>query len=135
MPSVGVFAVVLDEDQRVLCVRRDYGDRSWTLPGGGMEVGESPLAALQREVHEETGYVVRPGTLLGVYSKPWKDDLVLCFGAMIIGRDPWKANGEISAVGFFARNDLPEPFSPHARSRIDEVLAGNTGIVRVLPPE
>ena len=55
MPSVGVIAVVRDERQRILCVRRNYGDLAWTLPGGAMEAGESPLAALEREVHEETG--------------------------------------------------------------------------------
>jgi 8-oxo-dGTP diphosphatase len=135
MPTVGVFAVIVDAHRRVLCIQRNYGDRGWTLPGGGLESGESPLAALEREVYEETGYVVSPGTLVGVYSVPWKDDIVLCFRATVLGRDPWETDGEISAVGFFAREDLPEPFSPRARRRIDDAFEGRSGVVHVFEAE
>lgn len=41
-------------------------NQGWTLPGGGMEVGESPEDTVVREVAEETGYVARPADLLGV---------------------------------------------------------------------
>ncbi|MGH2559329.1 MAG: NUDIX hydrolase [Thermomicrobiales bacterium] len=131
MPTVGVFAVITDETGRIICVHHDYGDRCWTLPGGGMEPHESPIDALEREVREETGYIVQAGRLIGIYSTPWKDDLVLAFAATILDRDPWEPNAEIAEVGFFPLDNLPEPFSSRALHRISEALSDTPGVVHV----
>jgi ADP-ribose pyrophosphatase YjhB (NUDIX family) len=49
-------AVVLDDDDRVLLVRFDFGDRVvWATPGGGIEEGESDEHAIRRELAEEAG--------------------------------------------------------------------------------
>lgn len=51
-----VRAVVLNEDGEVLLVRpHGYRDGEWTLAGGGVEDGESPVEAMRRELAEELG--------------------------------------------------------------------------------
>lgn len=61
-------AVVLDRAKRVLLIRRGRppGFGSWTLPGGRVEPGEDPEAAIVRELREETGLKARIVRPLGV---------------------------------------------------------------------
>ena len=51
--TIGVRALVLDDDGRICLVRHSYRD-GWYLPGGGVKTGESLVDAMQRE-REETG--------------------------------------------------------------------------------
>lgn len=54
-----VRAVVLDEEERILLCRFDLPERVvWAPPGGGIEAGETPHAALRRELHEEIGLAI-----------------------------------------------------------------------------
>jgi ADP-ribose pyrophosphatase YjhB (NUDIX family) len=58
---------VLIEDGRILLLNQDTDTgRSWSLPGGKMEEGETIRDALVREMREETGLDVEPGRLLYV---------------------------------------------------------------------
>jgi ADP-ribose pyrophosphatase YjhB (NUDIX family) len=63
--------VLRDDQGRVLLVRSPDEPPvgvTWWLPGGGVEHGEHPVAALGREVLEETGYTCRVGALRDVLS-------------------------------------------------------------------
>lgn len=131
MASIGVFAIIFDDDQRLLCVRVNYGQRRWTTPGGRVEVGESPVSALIREVHEETGFRVSAKELVGVYSKPFEDDLVLCFECEILDREIWTPDDEISDVEFFAPSSLPEDMTFVARTRLLDGIKRRRNMVRV----
>jgi 8-oxo-dGTP diphosphatase len=133
MPTLGVFAAIIDDDGRILCVHMNYATRAWTTPGGRVEPGESPFAALRREVLEESGLEVVEDGLVGVYAKPMKDDLVLFFRTRVVGRNQWQPNDEISEMGYFGRDELPESMGLGARTRILDALDGVAGIVRVIP--
>lgn len=67
----GAYGVVADVDGRILLARiaEGYpGGGTWHLPGGGVDFGESPEAAVAREIYEETGQDALVGGLLNVTS-------------------------------------------------------------------
>ena len=131
MVSLGVFASIFDADGRILLVRQAYGSRQWTTPGGRVEERESPLVALEREVIEEIACDVRISHLIGVYAKPYRDDLVLSFAATLIRGTPRPCPPEISEVSFFAKEQLPSELAFNSRLRIEDAFENCRGVVRV----
>jgi ADP-ribose pyrophosphatase YjhB (NUDIX family) len=91
---VATSAVVVNSEGRVLMQRRaDSGN--WALPGGAMELGESLVDAVIREVREESGYDIEVRGLVGTYTEPrhiiaYSDGEVrrqfnVCYAAQITG--------------------------------------------------
>jgi 8-oxo-dGTP diphosphatase len=74
-PSLTVDAVVFDEKDRLLLIRRKRPPfKAWyALPGGFVDYGETVEAAVMRELREETGLKARALELIGVYSDPKRD--------------------------------------------------------------
>lgn len=70
-PQVAAVAIVTRAaDDKFLLVQRgeDPGKGLWGLPGGFVELGETVMDALTREILEETGYEIEIGKLVGVWS-------------------------------------------------------------------
>ena len=68
------YAVLVDEAGSRMLLTRLAGrtsarGRTWTLPGGGIDHGEHPLQALERELHEETGLPYTAGELIDIGSR------------------------------------------------------------------
>ena len=75
-PFVGVGAVVLTEDGRVVLVKRGHEPLAgqWSLPGGMLELGETLEAGVAREILEETGLIVDVGPLVELFDRILLDD-------------------------------------------------------------
>ena len=65
----GARAVIQDKMGRVLFVKRKDNGK-WVMPAGSLELDESILACLKREVREETGLEVVSATPIAIYSEP-----------------------------------------------------------------
>lgn len=110
---VAVSAVVIDSGRLLVIHRTDNG--LWSLPGGGMEPGETVSAAVAREVREETGYEVRPQRLVGVFSDPGhviaydngevRQAFSLCFDCELVGGSA-RTSEESSAVRWVPEDEL-----------------------------
>jgi len=125
--TLGARALVIDEARRVLLVQHTYV-RGWHLPGGGVEPGETLLAALARELREEGNIeLAEPPRLHGVFYNPrWsRRDHVACFVVQsFLQSAPPAPNREIAAARFFSLDELPGDTSAASRARIAEVLLG-----------
>lgn len=64
-----VTGLVFDRDRKVLLIRHANGG-VWVAPGGAIDPDEAPQDAVVREVWEETGLVVEPVRLCGVFGGP-----------------------------------------------------------------
>lgn len=67
---ISAYGLVIDNDHLLLCRLSDRVPEAgmWTLPGGGIDFGEHPEAAMVREVEEETGLIVAAVSLAGIDS-------------------------------------------------------------------
>lgn len=64
----GAYAVLI-RDGAVLVTHQDAPTPEYQLPGGGIDPGENPIAALHREVYEETGWTITPPRRIGAYRR------------------------------------------------------------------
>ena len=126
--TMGVRAIVLDNNERLLLVKHTYVN-GWHLPGGGVERSETLIEAVIKEVREEASIQVsgRP-VLFHVYRNPHAsrfDHVALFICKEWKKGTTWQPDQEIAEIGFFNLDNLPSDTTPATRRRISEVFNGN----------
>ena len=125
--TLGVRALVLDQDGRIFLVKHSYVS-GWHLPGGGVEPGETLLQALARELREEGNIAItEPPQLHSMFfnDRASRRDHVALFVVRAFRQtDIAIHDREIIASGFFALDELPNDTTAATRARIIEVLGG-----------
>jgi len=125
--TLGAFAVILDEHRRVLLCHRTDKDL-WNLPGGGLEVRESPWSAVVREVREEVGLEVVVERLVGVYAKEYENNIVFLFLCKPIGGG-LTLSGEADRIEYFSLENIPPNTNSRHIERIRDVFDNHKMVV------
>ncbi len=117
----GVRALIFNRRDEILLQRRTDMP-TWCLPSGSVELGESALEALEREVAEETSLAVLEAEAMGIYSGPAQTitypngDRIQCFSLAFVVRrwegEPRADGVEGSTLGFFPLDALPTELAP-----------------------
>ena len=113
-PRIDVRGAVFQAGNLLLV--RERLDGGWTMPGGWVDVGDTPSGAVEREVHEESGFVVKARKIIGVYDANRTGPLEvfhafkIVFLCDIISGQACTSD-ETSEVKFFAESDLPQILS------------------------
>ncbi|GAA2482540.1 NUDIX hydrolase [Streptomyces gobitricini] len=126
--SVSVAGAVVREDGRLLAIRRaDNG--TWELPGGVLELAESPEEGVAREVWEETGIRVEVDELTGVYKNTARGIVALVFRCKPSGGTE-RTSAESLAVDWLTPAEITERMSEVYAVRLLDALDGEGPHVR-----
>jgi ADP-ribose pyrophosphatase YjhB (NUDIX family) len=120
-PKVDIRGAVVRDGKLLLVQER--ADNGWCMPGGWADVGETPSEAVTREVREESGFIVEPRRIIGVYDANRGGTPIEFYHAFkivmfcdIIGGEACPSD-ETLAVDFFNPDTLPvlSPNRTHTR--------------------
>ena len=114
LPSVA--AIIRDEHGRILL--QGKSEDIWSLPAGAIELGETPAQAVVREVLEETGLIIRPLRVSGVFGGEHfryiysngdaVEYIVILFDCEKIGGKLAANDYETEKLQYFAPDQMPE---------------------------
>ena len=107
-PRLVVTTVPVTDDGRVVLLRRgiEPGYGLWAQPGGFLEIDETVQEGAIRETFEETGLVVEPHEIIGLYSRTEAAIVVLAYEARICG-GALRLNPEALEFGEFLPDQIP----------------------------
>ena len=109
-PRLVVTTLPITGTGELVLLRRglEPGLGSWAQPGGFLEVDETVTEAAIRETLEETGLIVEPGELIGLYTRLEAAVVVIAFEAGVVGGEA-RLNREALEIRTFAPDDIPWP--------------------------
>lgn len=103
---IGVTGIIFNDKREVLLFKHSYRSHARSLPGGYLKGGEHPREALEREIKEESGFVVSVDDSIKTRTDRDVALLDMCYIGLFIGGE-FKASTEVTEYGFFNQETLP----------------------------
>ncbi len=121
--TVTAGAIIFDDDGHVLLLEHVFRpDSGWGIPGGFLNKGEQPEAALRRELREEIGVELERVEMLFARTLSGPRQIEIYFSARVIGT-PQPCSFEIRAADWFTIDNLPAELSKDQRRLIQSALS------------
>jgi len=103
---IGLTGIFFNDQDQVLLVKHSYRKIQWSLPGGYLKAKEHPVEGLEREITEETGFLVSVDKQLKVRTDRQTGRLDMTYMGKFIGGE-FKKNEEVIDYGLFSFAELP----------------------------
>jgi ADP-ribose pyrophosphatase YjhB (NUDIX family) len=109
-PRLVVTTLPVTDDGELVLLRRgiEPGRGAWAQPGGFLEVDETVYQAAIRETREETGLIIEPGDIIGLYTRLEAAVVTVAFEARVVGGEPTPTR-EALEIATFRPESIPWP--------------------------
>jgi ADP-ribose pyrophosphatase YjhB (NUDIX family) len=109
-PRLVVTTLPVTDAGELVLLRRgiEPGRGAWAQPGGFLEVDETVYEAAIRETREETGLLIEPGEIIGLYTRLEAAVVTIAFEARVVGGEPTTTR-EALEIATFLPESIPWP--------------------------
>lgn len=103
---IGITGIIFNDKNEVLLVKHTYRQIKWSLPGGYLKAREHPSEGLEREIKEETGFIVSADRQLKLRTDRSTGRLDITYTGKFIGGE-FTPSEEVTEYGFYSFDNLP----------------------------
>ena len=103
---VGVTGIILNDHDQILFLKHTYRNCEWSLPGGYIKAKEHPKEAIEREIEEESGFIVSADTRYKIRTDRETARLDIVYVGTFIG-GVFRPSSEVTEARFFSFDELP----------------------------
>lgn len=103
---IGVTGIIFNKKNEVLLFKHTYRQTQWSLPGGYIKSKEHPFEGIEREIQEESGFIVSAEEQFKIRTDRENPRLDVTVVGEYIGGE-FTPSSEVSAFGFFSFENLP----------------------------
>jgi 8-oxo-dGTP diphosphatase len=103
---IGVTGIFFNQKREILVFKHSYRQTAWSLPGGYLKAKEHPAEGLEREIEEESGFVVSADHQMKTRTDRESARIDVCYIGTYLGGD-FRPSTEVTDYGFFAFEKLP----------------------------